>query len=739
MEHHENYLAPEEVKDQNYEGSDLFIKNIFDKRRGEMIFSAIKDGVWSARNCQEYITNLHKLNIIEVQKHFKNDVESGIDPVERKKMVDGVFKKGLCRILKATNSSVDELEEGLVFTYISIEKQYRNRYEIIDNCQDITRYNSAVTPLYRTSLEASLWRAINSELKLGIPVNYLTETKYINKFIDFPEHGKGLFRFSLDYIEEDSIRWFYMSVSSVVYTKALYALRRNPELLTPRAIKLFKYAIACECDLYLNGSALIEIENECNKINPNCIPTRQGSKAFTVLAELTKKTVLGNWLDIDRMNNIVNDWDGLITTINLTKLFKSIQSKEVEKLGLMIRDESINARPITIVFDEVKNRLVEADAKISADSEAIVDILVSVIRNEINDGLLEKSKDLFERNQNTVEYKRLLSISEIIKSDHDSGIEIFALCDKGIIVSNILNSVDNYCNQTVNMKTDNLRDDIQQSILEAAEHMDFEKVSTLANQAKEIDQMLISRGTDLISELINESLLEAYACGHQILEAEKHKLEMAEASENNAKSIVKNNNALEGTILEAELKIEELEKTNAILKHRIDELSAVDNKPQATTINSDNQLIKKIIDDNLTLEDALTFVDNLKHVVVLPSAYQSASDSPYQNTKKALQTLMALTGPYYDAIANGKTSYNAANTHLGSGYRARESKTVQGNAKLRHEREFDVNGKKTLFIEHITLGGGRDPQSCMQIHFKIIDNVLYIGHCGTHLTVSSSN
>jgi hypothetical protein len=131
--------------------------------------------------------------------------------------------------------------------------------------------------------------------------------------------------------------------------------------------------------------------------------------------------------------------------------------------------------------------------------------------------------------------------------------------------------------------------------------------------------------------------------------------------------------------------------------------------------------------------------DFSKHIEVLPEALLHAESCLYEHDGKLDKALTHLAA--FAAKRAGKNIHIhrlkdlARDSALGNLYRPMVSDTV---VRVHGEYyRFEYNGKKTLFDEHITLGGGY-PKECMSIHF-IWDEVrakLVIGYFGQHLPTS---
>ena len=109
----------------------------------------------------------------------------------------------------------------------------------------------------------------------------------------------------------------------------------------------------------------------------------------------------------------------------------------------------------------------------------------------------------------------------------------------------------------------------------------------------------------------------------------------------------------------------------------------------------------------------------------------------YRHPRKLLKMLVRLCDPYFKAISLGIPDSEAMDI-LGNKYKANESEVVMTNKTLRAMRVFDVEGKPQTFIQHLTLGTRRSEDATIQVHFKIIDGVLWIARIGGHLPVKGN-
>ncbi len=146
-----------------------------------------------------------------------------------------------------------------------------------------------------------------------------------------------------------------------------------------------------------------------------------------------------------------------------------------------------------------------------------------------------------------------------------------------------------------------------------------------------------------------------------------------------------------------------------------------------------------------SVREAVRYADGrLKNVEFLPSAHESADDSPFQRPYDVWEAIRDLD-EIVDAWRiqrDAKGSGGDLIQHLrarGWGKRSslRISDTTRG--KFRSDYEFEYNGQKQLFEPHITIGAG-DPNSCASVHF-IFDQQrekIVIAHVGKHLPNTKS-
>lgn len=125
--------------------------------------------------------------------------------------------------------------------------------------------------------------------------------------------------------------------------------------------------------------------------------------------------------------------------------------------------------------------------------------------------------------------------------------------------------------------------------------------------------------------------------------------------------------------------------------------------------------------------------------VVLPSAYRSAEKSAtFKYTDRLASHFNTLMTSYLDAITSGQPDTQARVVFGRGVYSAKESETVQQAPTLRVHREFEINGEKVLMLQHLSIGVADSLVETIRVYFKIINGIVYIGHCGGHLPTRQS-
>jgi len=128
-------------------------------------------------------------------------------------------------------------------------------------------------------------------------------------------------------------------------------------------------------------------------------------------------------------------------------------------------------------------------------------------------------------------------------------------------------------------------------------------------------------------------------------------------------------------------------------------------------------------------------------LVFLDSAISSAMDSPFKDAPKVyrfFEALWLVASEWRDNGGRlGTTWAKAMERHRFPDVREHISQTAEG--KWGEEYRFLYKGTKRLFEKHVTFGA-KQADKCLSIHWYCdeVDLVLVIGHCGRHLTNTST-
>lgn len=147
-------------------------------------------------------------------------------------------------------------------------------------------------------------------------------------------------------------------------------------------------------------------------------------------------------------------------------------------------------------------------------------------------------------------------------------------------------------------------------------------------------------------------------------------------------------------------------------------------------------------------EESLTLVDVVRTaaeaysdaLVFLDSAYESASESPYESPDRVqavLDAMARIARRRQDGVLG--MSLRSAFSELGIDYRSGISRTTP--ERLREQYRFNYRGLEFEAEEHIALGNTYDPRRCLRIYFSSrVPNELrfVIAHVGRHFTVTTT-
>lgn len=202
---------------------------------------------------------------------------------------------------------------------------------------------------------------------------------------------------------------------------------------------------------------------------------------------------------------------------------------------------------------------------------------------------------------------------------------------------------------------------------------------------------------------------------------------------------------LEQELLEALDRNDELQRERDRLKSDLDAQRAAWAEVQQTMAAGDADVGETLTKEKVrfkTVAEAVTQAkkDFSKSLVFLESAIESAKDSPYKDPDRVYELFEALAlvaDEWKEKKGRLGRSWGDALSDLGFDYAERVSQTSKG--KWSDDYKFLYKGKKRLFEKHITIGA-KQADKCLSVHWyrDVDDHVLVIGHCGRHLTNTSS-
>ena len=148
-------------------------------------------------------------------------------------------------------------------------------------------------------------------------------------------------------------------------------------------------------------------------------------------------------------------------------------------------------------------------------------------------------------------------------------------------------------------------------------------------------------------------------------------------------------------------------------------------------------------DSNTVVENVTAAVERAtsecQELVILPSAVESAKDSPFGRPADVWEALNELNEVAREWSQRKRSSGNGGDLrqHLTSrGLGRRCAMHISKTTKSKHGNryKFEYKNQKQFFEPHITLGSG-DANSCASIHFILDEELekIVIGHVGRHL------
>lgn len=146
-----------------------------------------------------------------------------------------------------------------------------------------------------------------------------------------------------------------------------------------------------------------------------------------------------------------------------------------------------------------------------------------------------------------------------------------------------------------------------------------------------------------------------------------------------------------------------------------------------------------------SVESAVEYArQNFPNLIILPSALDSAKNSPFQRPDEIVSALRDLDEIAVVSAEQKKVRGSGGDIlqHLKTrGWGKRSSMHISNTSRTtyRSDYEFEYGGRRQLFEPHITLGSGA-PNSCASIHFLLDQGSgkIVVAHVGRHLTNTKS-
>lgn len=185
--------------------------------------------------------------------------------------------------------------------------------------------------------------------------------------------------------------------------------------------------------------------------------------------------------------------------------------------------------------------------------------------------------------------------------------------------------------------------------------------------------------------------------------------------------------------------LEDAEARNQECELKLSEAGRMINQKPDTVerIQIPKPIMRLLSQEQMLMSDIVpTLSDLFPHVVFLEGVEEQTKNSRFARPRQLFGVMMRLCGEYYEALMRGVPDSEAMEI-LGDVYRANESDSVKNNDKMSRLRMFNLNGTKTFFEQHLTIGSRNGEQYTIQVHFKIVNRVLYIGRIGSHLTTTA--
>lgn len=193
--------------------------------------------------------------------------------------------------------------------------------------------------------------------------------------------------------------------------------------------------------------------------------------------------------------------------------------------------------------------------------------------------------------------------------------------------------------------------------------------------------------------------------------------------------------AFDGELTSIKSRLSEVEAENANLRANQEVIFAARDQESGQEILPDQPLRTPN-----TNQDAVAFAEqDFEHLVVLPSALESAVESPFRRPQEiydALRDLNAVASDWQEQRATKGSGGDLRQHLINRGWGKRCSMQISDTTRTKYKSSytFGYQDQRQLFEPHITIGSG-DPNMCASIHF-ILDQKLgkmIVAHVGRHL------
>ena len=136
-----------------------------------------------------------------------------------------------------------------------------------------------------------------------------------------------------------------------------------------------------------------------------------------------------------------------------------------------------------------------------------------------------------------------------------------------------------------------------------------------------------------------------------------------------------------------------------------------------------------------SVAEAVEQAGRLDRLRFLPSAVQSAGESPFERPDEVYGALVHLSHLAGQRFTGGiGMSVEDWLSAKGVDY-ARHLGRERDMFRFREKYLFDVDGERVLFEEHVKFGVGKDPHHCLRIYMKWDEEMAewIVGHVGQHI------